>query len=37
MTGFKRLLLSGLVLAVSAITAPVFAQDAAHSTPGLSG
>jgi YHS domain-containing protein len=37
MTSFKQLLISGLVLAASIATVPVFAGDVTHSTPGVGG
>lgn len=37
MTGFKKFVTAGLVLAASIISAPAFAGDVSHSTPGLSG
>lgn len=37
MTGFKQLLVGGLMLIAGLAAMPVFAGDVTHSTPGLSG
>ena len=37
MTGFKKFVTAGLVLAASITSVPAFAGDVSHSTPGLSG
>jgi len=37
MTGFKKLLIAGLALAISVVVVPAFAGDVTHSTPGISG
>lgn len=37
MTGFKQFIIGGLALLASVASAPAFAGDVTHSTPGLSG